>query len=141
MLYSVRNLTAVQEELNQIDDLFKLLEGIFEWMKSVDDEVNGDDNWFEQLDEKVFSCKHTIHSWLKDVKLERMVNHVPSREGSKASSLSSSRSLKTRSSSPERSSIKGKAIKEKMKRAEVKAEHLFMEKKRAAEYKTELIGI
>ena len=50
--------------------------------------------------------------------------------------LSSSRSLKTRSSSSGRSSIKDKAIKERMKIAELKAEHLFMEKKRAAEYET-----
>ena len=51
--------------------------------------------------------------------------------------LSSSRSLKTRSSSSGGSSIKDKAIKKRMKIAELKAEHLFMEKKRAAEYDAE----
>ena len=65
-----------------------------------------------------------------------MVNQVPSREGSKSTSSLSSRSLKTRSSSSGRSSIKDKAIKERMKIAELKAEHLFMEKERAAEYET-----
>ena len=124
MLYSVRNSTAVYEELNQLDDLLKLVEGISESLKAVDEEVNADDQWFEQLDEKVFSFKHTIHSWLKDVELERMVNHVPSREGSKEDSKSRSsssfRSLKTRSSSSGRSSIKDTAIKERMKIAELK---------------------
>ena len=72
----------MSQELNQLDDLFKLVEGISKRLKAVDDEVNADDQWFEQLDEKVFSFKLTIHSWLKDVELERMVNHVPSREGS-----------------------------------------------------------
>ena len=42
MLYSVRNSTAVQ----QLDGLFKLFEGISERLKSVDDEVNADDQWF-----------------------------------------------------------------------------------------------
>ena len=114
-------------------------------MKAVDDEVNNDDKGFEQLDEKMFSFKHTLYSWLKDVELEKMVNCVSSREGSKkdskASSSSSSRSLKTRSSSSGRSSIKGKAIKERMKISELKAEHVFIEKKRAAEYEIELIRI
>ena len=114
-------------------------------MKAVDDEVNNDDKGFEQLDEKVFSFKHTLHSWLKDVELEKMVNCVSSREGSKkdseTSSSSSSRSLKTRSSSSGRSSIKGKAIKERVKISELKPEHVFMEKKRAAEYETKLIRI
>ena len=82
MLYSVRNSTAVQEELNQLDDLFKLVEGISERLKDVDDEVDADDQWFEQLDEKAFSFKHTIHCWLKDVELDRMVNHVSSSKGS-----------------------------------------------------------
>ena len=54
MLHSVRNSTAVQEELNQLDDLFKLVEGISERLRDVDDEVHADDQWFEQLDEKVF---------------------------------------------------------------------------------------
>ena len=72
----------MSQELNQLDDLFKLVEGISKRLKAADDEVNADDQWFEQLDEKVFSFKLTIHSWLKDVELERMVNHVPSREGS-----------------------------------------------------------
>ena len=72
----------MSQELNQLDDLFKLVEGISKRLKPVDDEVKADDQWFEQLDEKVFSFKLTIHSWLKDVELERMVNHVPSREGS-----------------------------------------------------------
>ena len=72
----------MSQELNQLDDLFKLVEGISKRLKAADDKVNADDQWFEQLDEKVFSFKLTIHSWLKDVELERMVNHVPSREGS-----------------------------------------------------------
>ena len=61
ILYSVRNSTTVQE-LNQVDDLFKLDEGINERMKAVNNEVNEDDKWFEKLDDKVFSFKHTVHS-------------------------------------------------------------------------------
>ena len=145
MLYSARNSTAVQEELHQLDVIFKLVRGINDRIKAVDKEINNDDKWFEQLEEKVFSFKHTTHSWLKDVELERIVTHAPSREGSKkgskASSLSSSRSLKTRPSSSDRSSIKDKAINERMKITELKTEHLFMEKKKAAEYEAESIRI
>ena len=54
-------------------------------MKAIDDKVNEDDEWFEQLDE-VFSFKHIIHNWLKDVELGRMVNQVSSREISKKDS-------------------------------------------------------
>ena len=143
MLYSVRNSIAVQEELNQLDDIFKLVERINDRMKAVDGRVNVDYKWFEQLYEMVFSFKHTINSWLKDAELERMVNHVLSRQGSKkgskASSSSSSRSLKTRSNSSGRSSIKDKAIKERMRTAKLKAKHLFMEKKGPAEYEAESI--
>ena len=91
MFYLVRNSTAVQVELNQADDSFKLVEGINERMKAVDDEVSEDDKWFEQLDEKVFSFKHTIHSWLIDVELKRMVNHELSGEGPEKGSKASSR--------------------------------------------------
>ena len=90
MVFNQELQTALQEQLNQLDDLFKLVEGISERLKAAIDKVNADNQWFEQLVEKVFSFKHTTHSWLKDAALERMVNHVPSREGSKKGSKSSS---------------------------------------------------
>ena len=59
----------------------------------------------------------------------------------KSSSSSSSISLKTRSSSSGRSSIKDKAIKGRMKIADLKTDYLLMEKKRVAECDTDSIRI
>ena len=43
-------------------------ESMKEW--SIDDQVNKNGKWFGELDEKVFSFKHTLHSWFKNVELE-----------------------------------------------------------------------
>ena len=69
MLYSSTNTSAFKEQLNQLDDLFQIIESIQKEMITLDPSYN-DDDWFEQLDEKVFSVKHNIRGWLKDIEKE-----------------------------------------------------------------------
>ena len=52
--------SAVEEQLNQLDDLFQIIESIQKEMVTLDPNYN-DDDWFDQLDEKVFSIKYKIH--------------------------------------------------------------------------------
>ena len=69
VLYSSTNASAVQEQLNQLDDLFQIIESIQEEMITLDPSYN-DDDWVDQLDGKLFSIKYKIHGWLKDVEKE-----------------------------------------------------------------------
>ena len=69
ILFSSINASAVEEQLNQLDDLFQIIESIQKEMVTLDPNYN-DDDWFDQLDEKVFSIKYKIHGWLKDVENE-----------------------------------------------------------------------
>ena len=69
VLYSSTNASAVQEQLNQLDDLFQIIESIQKEMITLDPSYN-DDDWVDQLDGKLFSIKYKIHGWLKDVEKE-----------------------------------------------------------------------
>ena len=60
ILFSSINASAVEEQLNQLDDLFQIIESIQKEMVTLDPNYN-DDDWFDQLDEKVFSIKYKIH--------------------------------------------------------------------------------
>ena len=71
-LYSTKNLLTVEEGLAQFHDLFKQLMKIHNEYLSI--EVNGNkrkkkNQWFPE-NERVFSFKHKVSNWLKDVALE-----------------------------------------------------------------------
>ena len=54
MLYSSTNVSAVKEQLNYLDDIFQIIESIQKEIILLDPNYN-DDDWFDRLDEKVFS--------------------------------------------------------------------------------------
>ena len=73
LLYSMKNSVTVEEYLAQFDDLFKQLMKVHNEYLSI--EVNGNEKekqnqWFDEVEECVFSFKHKMHNWLKDVALE-----------------------------------------------------------------------
>ena len=64
LLLSNKNRIAVEEELAQFNYLFKMLLNIHEEYSQVldDDERAGEDDWFDELDNKVFTFKRKIHN-------------------------------------------------------------------------------
>ena len=73
LLYSTKNSVTVEEELAKFDDLFKQLMKVHNVYLSA--EVNGNEKekqnqWFDEVDERVFSFKHKVRNWLNHVVLE-----------------------------------------------------------------------
>ena len=111
------NVRAVSEKLKQYDDFLKLFSGVQgEYHgKLDDDQQKADDFWFDEVDQKIFTFKHSVHNYLQEN--ERVMSR---RSGSsrKTKSSSSSSSSKSRKSGK---SIKQQVINEKMKLAELEA--------------------
>ena len=131
LLYSSRNVEAVREQMLQIDDMFKQkMEVHKEHNSLLPLEVQEDDEkWFDNIDTDMLVFKQKIHNWIKEVKQER---HAEMKEKasvkSKKSHKSSSRSSTSSRSSRTKSSRSDRALKEKLKMAELQAATEFMEK-------------
>ena len=98
LIYSFQNGIILEEDLQQLNFVFKILVKIHEELENVDDQYT-DKLWFEDFDQKDFSFKHKVHNCLKEVeKLDK------SGKSSKNSSKSSSKCSSSRSS--KRSSTK-----------------------------------
>ena len=71
-LFSNKNRIAVEEELAQFNDLFKMLLNIHEEYSQVldDDERAGEDDWFDDLGNKVCTLKRKNHNWLRSAEAE-----------------------------------------------------------------------
>ena len=61
MLYFSTDVSAVKEQLNQVDDLLQIIESIYKHIITLDPNYN-DGDWFDKLDKKVFSIKLKIYS-------------------------------------------------------------------------------
>ena len=103
-------------------------------VKKVDDE-----DWFEEVDERVFAFKHKVNHWLKQVELEHKNGSRSSSKSSKSKKSSASRSSGETKLSSSRSS-KDRAM-EKAKLAELMAEAEFLEKRQQAENEAEKLKI
>ena len=96
-----------------------------------DDEKFADEEWFEEVDEHVFTFKHKVYNWLKEAETERSAKKVYSKKGSKSTSSDSSRTSSNSSGSSRCS--KERAMEEKAKLAELMAEAEFMQQRQMAE--------
>ena len=73
LLYSTKNSVIEEEELAQFDDLFKQIMKVHNKYLSMEvneNEKKKQNQWFDEIDERVFSFKHKVPNWLKDVTLE-----------------------------------------------------------------------
>ena len=87
--------------------------------------VNEEDDWFETIDEVVFTQKHKIYNWIKEVEDgNKSRSSSSSKKSSGRSSKKSSRSSKTNSSrsSIGKTSVRQRALEEKLKMTELLAE-------------------
>lgn len=102
-----------------------------------EDELLADNQWFEEQDGKIFIFKHKIVKWLKEAELNKEKMKLMGSRSSKPWSSNSSKS----SNASYRSSIKDKAIEEKIKVAEFIAESNFAKQKSKMEYETKRLEI
>ena len=105
-----------------------------------DDEKLADEEWFEEVDERVFTFKHKVYNWLKEAETERSAKKVYSKKGSKSTSSGSSRKTKSSNSGSSRCS-KERAMEEKAKLAELMAEVEFMQQRQMAENRAEQLRV
>ena len=87
--------------------------------------VNEEDDWFETIDEVAFTQKHKIYNWIKEVEDgNKSRSSSSSKKSSGRSSKKSSRSSKTNSSrsSIGKTSVRERALEEKLKMTELLAE-------------------
>ena len=73
LLFSTRNVVVVEEEIGQFNDLFKMSLGAHEeYNEFLEDEATRvkDNEWFGEIDIKVFSVKRKTTRWLKNVEEE-----------------------------------------------------------------------
>ena len=118
MLYSFANAFAVAEEIEQFNDMLKLLANDEYQHLLTDDELLADSQWFEKQHERIFSFKHKIIKWLKEAELKK--EEVGSRNSVGSRSSKSRNSKSSRSSNvSSRSVMKDKAIEEKIKVAKL----------------------
>ena len=68
LMYSSKNVTTVREEMHQYDDQFKMLvETHNEYVKLLSEDLHeGEENWFEAVDEVVFTQKHKVYNWMRE---------------------------------------------------------------------------
>ena len=142
MLYSFTNASAVAEEMEQFNDMLKLLTAgndEYRYLLTEDGRL-ADSQWFEEQDGRIFSLKHKIIKKLKEVELNK--EEVGSRKsvGPRSSRYRSCNQSRT-SNASSRSSIKDKAIEEKINVAELIAESNFTEQKLKMEYEANRLVI
>ena len=132
------NVRAVSEEFKQYDDLLKLFAGGSRWLSWEGWwwQKKADNFWFDEVDQKIFTFKHSVHNYLRENEEVLSRRSGSSRKTKSSSSSSSSKSRKSGKS------IKEQVINEKMKLAELEALASFREQqktKKLAEEKMKLL--
>ena len=134
LLRSNQNYTTVKEQMLLFDDVFQMLIEVHQDMVDIRKDAE-EEAWFAEIDEQVFTFKHKVNNWMKEVAETRTKSSSSHSKGSKRSSKSSSSSSRSKSSTKER------AMQEKLRVAELLAEADFLEKKRTAQYQAEVLQV
>ena len=127
LLLSNKNRIAVEEEflLNIHEEYSQVL---------IDDERAGEDDWFDDLDNKVCAFKRKILNWLGSTETERSSSKGSARSCESGRSKSSGSSKKSQSS-------RAKELEEKARIAELMAEAEYIEQRQYAENQLEMLKI
>ena len=130
-MYSPNNIKAVRDQMQQLDDNFKVMLDVQKkynsWLPV--EEQERDEQWFNEVEHNICTFKQKIHCSTKDSKLERKANlsskrsHVSSGSGRSNSKYSSKSSRSSKFSREER------ALAEKFKETELMAEAKYMEER------------
>ena len=141
LIYSSKN--YVEEALIQFDYIFKQLLLVPQEYHTLleDAEKLADEEWFEEVDECVFTFKHKVYNRLKEAETERSPKKDYSKNGSESISSGSSRKAKSSNSISITRCSKKRAMKEKVKLAELMAESEFMQQREMAENRAEQLRV
>ena len=73
MLYSFKNLESVQDQMQQLDDIFEMMFEVLQKYNSVlqPDSQQTDEEWFDDVEHNLCAFKQKIHYWMKDAEAER----------------------------------------------------------------------
>ena len=144
LLFSTRNVIAVQEEMGQFNDLFQMLLSAHEEYNSLlEDEARvKEDGWFDEIGNQVFSFKRKITCWLKNAEEENKSKSSPrcSRSSASKTSKGSKTSKESRPSRGSKSS-KEKELEDKIRVAELVAEAELLEQKQIIESEAQKLKI
>ena len=126
--------------MKQFNDMLKLLTAVNDEYQHllIENELLADRQWFEEQDDRIFSFKHKIIKWMKEAELNKEEMGSRKSIGSRSSRCWSSKSSRS-SNSSSRSSIKDKAIEEKIKVPELIKESNFTEQKLKKEYEAKAL--
>ena len=71
-MYTYKNMVTLAKEIVQYDYIFKQLLLVYEKYHSLMGEPDkcNDYEWFEEVDEGVFTFKRKVHNWLKGAEVE-----------------------------------------------------------------------
>ena len=145
LMYSAKKMVTVEKEIAQFDCIFKQVLLVNQEYHSLLDEQEKPtyEEWFEEVDERVFTFKHQVHNWLRDAEMERANTSIQSsKKVSKTCSSGSSRRTKISSSGSNFSrSSRERAEEEKAKPAEMMAEAEFFQPRKLAENKAEQLRV
>ena len=138
-MYSSKNYVAVEEALAQFDYIFKQLLLVHQEFHSLleDDEKLADEEWFEEVDECVFTFRHKVCNCLKEAETEQSAKKSYSKKGSKSTSSGSGRKTKSSNSSGRSRCSKERAMEEKTRLAELMAKVEFMQQRQITENRAE----
>ena len=139
------NMIPVEEEMLQLNNMFKLLISLLrEYSVTLSEKQQMEnDDWFDLSDEEVFAFKKKINLWLKNVEEDQRSCARSERSHSKGSSEKSvkSNTTKTSGNSSRSSSSKTRALEEKAKLAELEAEEAFLVRRQIADNEAEKLKI
>ena len=142
LLFSSKNVIAVEEDLKQFNDLFKmLLDEHQEYnQQSGDNERDRDDDWFDDVGTQVCSFKRKVYCWLREAAQKAKSSQCSPKSTRSASDKGSVNSKKSKGSHGSRSSnafkettssksSKEREIEDKVKVADLMAEAKLLQQK------------
>ena len=146
LLYSPGNVEMAWEQMLQVDDLFKIMTEVYKEYNALlpVEQQDKDDDSFGEIDATMLQLKQKVHGWIRDIERERdAAMEVKSKRSSASGSVSLKRSSRhsSASSSGSKPSKSYKALKEKLRMAEMLTEVRFLEEEQTAEFKARTLKV
>ena len=73
MLYLFKNLESFRDQMQQLDDIFKMMFEVHKECNSIlqPDAQETDEEWFDDVEHNLCAFKQKIHNWITDAEAER----------------------------------------------------------------------
>ena len=142
LLFPTRNLVGVEEEFAQFNDLFKMLLSMHEEYNALleDEERAVEDDWFDDLDNRVCAFKKKTLYWMNNSREEQQSSRRSSRSSRSWGSIHLKRNSESNGSRSSKSS-KEREVKDRMKMEELVTEAQHVEQRQQIENQVEMLKI